>query len=490
MHRFFIRRFVTETGFLLSTCISFIVLRFPSLFEPYWYGDEGIYFTIGRAIRSGRALYSGIWDNKPPLLYWIYTICNDLFSVRFASLLFGMAAVIAFYFLARELFRERRSSYLATVIFALMFALPTIEGNIANAENFLLFPVITAAFFFLKALQRKRYDHSLLLASGILLGIAFLIKTVAIFDCAAFAVLLLFLTWQKQQGGNKLIALWRDGRPYLIGFITPFVLLCLLFLVKGILPEFLETIFLKNAGYVGEKNSLIIPQGYLIVKCLLLTGGLGLLFRLRKQLTFPVLFTLTWLSFSLFNAYFSQRPYVHYQLVLLPAYALGIGLLFSTLRQTRKFLLAILLGSILLLLYTTFPHWDTNKPLPYYLNFISFISGNKTVAAYEHYFDGNTPGDHAVADYIKLHTEPGETVFIWGDSAQIYYLSYTLPPGRYAAAYHIVNAEAIAETAKALQTNPPKFVMIMRSTEPFPFSLPDYEYRASIADTTIYEKRY
>ena len=30
-----------------------VFLRVPSLFEPYWYGDEGIYLTIGRAMRSG-----------------------------------------------------------------------------------------------------------------------------------------------------------------------------------------------------------------------------------------------------------------------------------------------------------------------------------------------------------------------------------------------------------------------------------------------------
>ena len=46
-----------------------VFLRVPSLFEPYWYGDEGIYLTIGRAMRGGMELYKEVHDNKPPLLY-------------------------------------------------------------------------------------------------------------------------------------------------------------------------------------------------------------------------------------------------------------------------------------------------------------------------------------------------------------------------------------------------------------------------------------
>ncbi|HXS15287.1 MAG TPA: hypothetical protein VN711_04105, partial [Candidatus Saccharimonadales bacterium] len=60
--------------FLLAASLVFFLLRFPSFFEPYWYGDEGIYEVIGYGLTHGRLLYQGIWDNKPPLLYLIYAI--------------------------------------------------------------------------------------------------------------------------------------------------------------------------------------------------------------------------------------------------------------------------------------------------------------------------------------------------------------------------------------------------------------------------------
>jgi hypothetical protein len=34
------------------------VLKLPSFFEPYWYGDEAIYLTIVNALRDGQRLFA------------------------------------------------------------------------------------------------------------------------------------------------------------------------------------------------------------------------------------------------------------------------------------------------------------------------------------------------------------------------------------------------------------------------------------------------
>ena len=91
--------------FLLFISFAFFLLRWPSLFEPYWYGDEGIYQAVGLLIRSGAPLYSGAWDNKPPLLYLLYALFNsDQFLIRFVSLIFGIVSIWVFYLLAKRLF--------------------------------------------------------------------------------------------------------------------------------------------------------------------------------------------------------------------------------------------------------------------------------------------------------------------------------------------------------------------------------------------------
>src|SRR5579872_668714 len=129
--------------FLLITSASFFLLRLPSLFEPYWYGDEGIYEVIGFGLRHGRFLYTGIWDNKPPLLYLVYALFDgDQGPAKFLSLLFGLGAVVTFFFLAKKLFQERKVIWITTGVFAFLFGTPLLEGNIANAENFMLFPIL------------------------------------------------------------------------------------------------------------------------------------------------------------------------------------------------------------------------------------------------------------------------------------------------------------------------------------------------------------
>ena len=56
-----------------------LILRIPSFFEPFSYGDEMIYLTLGEAVRQGKTLYLFAHDNKPPLLYLIAAIAGNVF---------------------------------------------------------------------------------------------------------------------------------------------------------------------------------------------------------------------------------------------------------------------------------------------------------------------------------------------------------------------------------------------------------------------------
>ena len=125
----------SELFFLLCSSLVFFLLRFPSLFEPHWYGDEGIYQAIGYALNNGRELYSTIWDNKPPLLYVLYAVFNsDQFTLRSLSLLAGISSIIAFFFLAKKIYRTRNGVIVSTLLFSILFALPTFEGGIQREK--------------------------------------------------------------------------------------------------------------------------------------------------------------------------------------------------------------------------------------------------------------------------------------------------------------------------------------------------------------------
>lgn len=178
---------------VFAICIFFIFLRLPSIIEPYWYGDEAVYEVIGQALSHGELLYHDIWDNKPPLLYVIYALFQgNQPEVKTFSLIIGLLSVVTFFFLAREIFTKFKLSILTTSLFALLFATPILEGNIANAEDFLLLPILLGGLIIYKykTKQTMSTPKSPWIA-GILLGIAFLIKIVAVFDFAAFFIFLI-----------------------------------------------------------------------------------------------------------------------------------------------------------------------------------------------------------------------------------------------------------------------------------------------------------
>jgi len=477
--------------FLLIASFIFFLLRFPSLFEPYWYGDEGIYQVLGMAIRNGRLLYMDIWDNKPPLLYMLYSLFNsDQFTLRLVSLVFGVLSLIVFFALSRKLFEEKEGNKIAifsTIIFGFLFALPIVEGNIANSENFMLLPIILSGFLIFTA--KERLKKNILILSGFLLGIAFLFKIVGIFDFAAFFVFLFILNLPKKISNFKNIvyAQLYFLLPFVLGFIFPIVASALFFLLHGFstFKYFLEASFVQNVGYVGYGNKFIVPQGLLISKLLLLCLFLLVLLAKRNVFSRTTLFILIWFAFSFFNAFFSGRPYTHYVLVLIPSFSLLIGLLFWD-KKYRFLLILIFIVSFYLIL-KNFSFYG--KTFFYYQNFFSFITGRETVAEYRGFFDKKTPVDYELAQYIKTKTKKDDNIFIWGNNAQVYALSDKLPPGRYAVAYHISGyKDGIENTREAFLKQEPKLVIIMPDQSQIPFSLYNYGRVVKIDNVLIYER--
>lgn len=484
--------------FLFFTSFIFFLLRLPSLFEPYWYGDEGIYETIGMAMRNGSLLYRDIWDNKPPLLYTVYAIVNgDQFSVRAASLLFGVASIIFFFFLLKKLHAStgdrdiKRTIYVTTGIFAFLFGIPLFEGNIANAENFMLLFSLLSALCLFRYIDTK--TPKALWYAGFFLSIETLFKIVGIFDFAAFGFFLLLVTYKNpKQLFNEIKILLPFGLAYLFPIIITFAY----FLLFGTAKTFMQAAFSQNVGYVGYGNYFIIPQGLLYLKVLSLGAFLLFLFIKRSLFSKTQLFIFIWLACSLFNAFFSQRPYTHYILVLLPSICLLVFLVlqaFTTVaREQKKDFLPIRYIYIIVLTVVLFLVWNKfdvyKKTIPYYRNFISFMSGSTSLASYQGFFDSDVPNDYAISQFLRNHNKKNATTFLWGNTAQIYKMSETLPPGRYTVAYHVTGSPTgVEETAKALFEKKPRFVIIM-SSDTYPFDLSHYRYVYSIQNYHIYER--
>ncbi|MDP2649795.1 MAG: glycosyltransferase family 39 protein [bacterium] len=479
--------------FAIFTSFLFFILRLPSLFEPLWYGDEGVYQVIGTSLSHGKLLYKEIFDNKPPLLYWLYSLLHsDQFTIRLISAIFGIASVIMFFFLAKKLFENAKNNnlaFLTTFIFAILFGLPTLEGNIANAENFMLLPILVAALL-ISNLKSSRLSgipqaagqisNLKLFITGLLLGIAFLFKIVAVFDLSAFIVFYFILNFDSLKKEFKLSKI-------IAGFFLPVFLVILFFILNGTFIDFIKATFISNISYVSYANKIGAFPILLFVKLFVLGIFLTYLFAKRKKLNQTPLFILIWLAFSLFNAFFSQRPYTHYLLVLIPSLSLMIGLILFDKKNQKT--IAVLLIIALLTITKTFGIPNFGKSVSYYQNFISYIEDKKTTAQYQAFFDSKTPFDYEMARFIKPKLSGNDTIFIWGNNAQLYQLVGVVAPTKYVVVYHISNyRDGQATTQTALKKTKPKFIVVMPNSGSIPFSLTNYSEEININDALIYER--
>lgn len=469
--------------FLLIISVVFFLLRLPSLFEPYWYGDEGIYQAVGMLIRSGESLYSGAWDNKPPLLLLFYALFNsDQFIIRGISLIFGLISIWFFYFLAKKLFPVSKSAVIIpTIIYVLVFGTRLIEGNIANSENFMILPILAAVYLIFSAEMLKKSRELLVyFSSGILMSIAFLIKIVAVFDFMAVGYFLLISPQKslREKFTKQII-------PFTLGFSIPVLITFTYFFFTDHFKDFLNAMLLSNVGYVGKENALIIPQGFLYFKSIILAGFLLVAFQIRDKINKHALFILIWFGFSLFDAFFSQRPYTHYLIMLLPSFCLMIGAII----QYQKERLALFTVLVLGFLSVAFIFDFKGEIVKYYSNFIDFTLNKKDITSYQSFFDRNTPRDYELARYIRANTGPNDTVFIWGDNAMVYKLADKTPLLRYTVAYHITNFPPGVKNMKdAIEEKKPKFIILIPNDSKFPLSLNNYNEKINIRGAQIYEK--
>src|SRR3990172_7191171 len=82
---------------ILGILALVLILRIPSFFEPYFYGDEMIYMTLGQGVRQGLTLYKDIHDNKPPLLYLTAAISENLFWFKTILAFWNLVTIVVFY---------------------------------------------------------------------------------------------------------------------------------------------------------------------------------------------------------------------------------------------------------------------------------------------------------------------------------------------------------------------------------------------------------
>jgi hypothetical protein len=450
---------------LFVLLLAVIIFRIPSFFEPYSYGDETIYLTLGQGIRNGLTLYKDLHDNKPPLLYITAAVAGNLFWFKGILLLTNLFGITLFYKFSEKLFPKiKYFPEISTVIFSVLTTLPFFEGNTVNAENLMIFPTLGA--FYIILFKSRNYKNIFL--AGLLFSISSLYKIPAIFDFPA--VIFLWLISMKFTKKN-VIKLCKDSTVLLLGIATPIMLTFIYYLLKGAFSEYLIAAYLQNFGYLSSWRPNSQKDPFLVKNApLLIRGGLVIttnlfLFIIRKKVDKKYLLLVSWLSLSIFGITLSERPYPHYLLQATAPVSFLFALMFSSISLLQVYAVFPLAIFFLVPLFYGFWHY---RSINYYTNFANLAVGNITKEKYIDSFGGRTKMNYEIAGIVDLLTKPSDKIFIWEDSAQIYALSKRLPPFKYITGYHINDFSSIESVISTLDEKPPKVIVIFHESNPQP----------------------
>jgi hypothetical protein len=452
-------------NWLLILLAVVLILRIPSFFEPYSYGDEMIYLTLGNAIRRGITIYKDIYDNKPPLIYLMAGVAGSLFWFKVILAFWNLVTIALFWHFAQALFpgKDRLHKY-ATTIFAILTTIPLLEGNIVNAELFMIGPIIAAFLILIK----KKLTAKNLVFSGILFSIAALFKIPAAFDLPTIIVF-----WLITQGLNKenIKNVFKNTLFLAVGFIIPFILVSIWLYTRGALKDFIQAALMQNVGYLSSwrptatKVPFLVKNAPLLIRAGIVALGSAILLIFRKKLSKQFIFITLWSLFTLFAVTLSERPYPHYLIQTVAPLSLLFGMLFTEKSLEQSFVIIPLTLTFLVPVYYKFWYYSST---PYYLRFVRFATGMISKDKYLTEYGSNVPRNYQIAEFLTQSTLPSDKVFITGDSSVIYALSQRFPPGKYVADYHINDFSSKEEEAKIIIKEKPKFIIVLPEANSFP----------------------
>ncbi len=441
------------------------VAALPTLLYPLT-RDQGAYAYIADLMMKGGAPYRDALDLKPPAVYLVYGLAFALFgrsefAVRLFDVLYALVSGASIYLLAHEVFHDRRIAALSAWIYAFCYYLWIHFYAAANPESFMV-PVLTTSVLGTVRALRTRTRNSLLLA-GVAAGFAFWFKpTAGVVVVAALAWMVLTM-WQEQRTMSSVL---RNFTFVILGGLLGLLPIALYLYGHG-LGELIELWRDYGTGaYVGARGLALgegplavldVIMGYLrhwqLLVWLSLAGVLGILVGRERygRAEAVVVYLLSTLAATLLQGKLFEY---HWIPVLAPAAILAAvalaGLASEISGQTKNplrtplsawpatdmrtlFAVIVLVGLLL---------WTGYDQLARYRQTAAYLAGRMSEEQYSAQFDIGTDfsrmGTLRAATYLREHTEPDETVLIWGAEPLVLFLSERRSATKYIFSYMLV----------------------------------------------------
>ncbi len=441
-------------GFV-ALAVGSVLLWLPSLHLPIDV-DAAVYAVAAHWWARGDTLYDSFTITRPQGIFLIYRLSEAIglgsaAGLRFTGALFCAGGTLLLCAIAGRIW-GRPAGFWSAALFAAIMALPVLEGPTANAEVFMLVPLLSSLYLLLRADEARlggRRNLLLLAAIGLCAAVALLIKPSAVVVLPFVACWLLRrryaerAPWQGWLAAELVLGLgFVCGlAPALIhGLLTaPDVYLNAVFFhrlrTKSGISQSVTAQF-ERFLYMSWQIALRLPI------LLLAVGGVRAVWRgadgrARDFLTL-------WLLISLGGAWLGGNWWLHYYQQLLPPLAVAVVLglrripwgmnhgLRVIAQQIFVAVSAVSLGLTLLLGLTV-----RNDSPDVLVGYTPYPRGFESVSA-----------------YLRAHSSPDDSLYVAYQKPEIYYLTQLLPVTRWPDVPDLLTVPGAIEEQIALLTDP------------------------------------
>ncbi len=429
------------TGFLLWGDIRHY------LFLPYT-DNEGAFVLIGREMGRGARLYADLWDHKPLLLFvqsWLMQLVFPLTEVHLHLYAFFIHVLNAFliFRVAKRLAFSRWGAWASVLAYALLLIPPLFQTWTVEAD-LLIQPFLLLSFW--GAFSKKGW---IIFLSGALWSAAFFTKQSALFLLPVYLMAGSFSDIPK-------ILKWVAGAALVSAAVV------LPFTVDGRWVDFYSALIGFNQHYI-EKGWLFffatpafrgfLVQWAIVAGC---TYGFAFLFAIlgsfgsfSKPLHPRTFFFLSvWFLGVLASCCVSGYFFTYYFIALLPPLALGVGMAWIKMNETRR----LDLGLCFLVIAAVTMCIEANTG-----------GLRDKVFAYAQYPAPRYFADKAMGMAIASEAKPDDRLLVWSDDPQICVYAGLSPSNKTPFINHLDGRPADAlKTFSDFDRQPPRYCVMSR----------------------------
>ncbi len=421
-------------GVLLAAGVLW--LRWPSFDFRVWNVDEAIHSAIARILNEGGVLYRDAIDQRTPLSYYLvaalYRVVGEgnIWALHAFTALLIAATSLLLNTLGRLAGRPG-TGFWAAALYAVLSTGMMWHGDAFAFNTEWLVALFTSAAAVVMLRSGTRPSHAALAIAGSLVGLAFLSKQPALLDLGAPGLVLAFLAWQNRDPLPSLLKRWSI---LVAGFAAPVVVSLAYFGLKGALRDYVFYAWTYNLEYYGPEITLgdrlsifwkpfgLLAHSYPFVGIAIAAGLVYFIYRVVQRASSaeeraqnPVLvYVVFWTLTSMTAAASGGRTFEHYYIQCLPPLCLAGA---WALHASSRLLVAERVAPL------------TRVAVTLVLVVVVAWTGHITLEARER-TQSIDPSKRA-AEFIRDHTGPDETMFVWGYHPDAYLFADRRAASRY-----------------------------------------------------------